>query len=232
MSKITITELPTMPPGYALLIRNLAAAEVEVQVAGRVFFASSMPVTVTSGVSTIGSWYDPFAKPRAVTNFTGTLKVSGNGWVAIGAAISATGADYLPPEPAAIPNPLPVVVSDPVTVTGSVDASVTNFPATQNVSGSVSIDGSVDVNVTNSPLYTAEQLATFGGFVLEDNGPVPDTAVFLPGYNTVTPTIEIGVMTTASLNAQPVLLMLWDNVNNKWRAASCNDNGALKVTLA
>jgi len=215
-----------MPQGYGLIYRNLADGSIEVQIAGRAFFASSSPVTIVSGLDVIGSWFDPFAKPRALLNFTGTVNVSGTGWVALGATITASGADYTPP---------PVFGSS----TAAADVNVLNFPLEQSITGSVSVSNFPDpqnVSVINGVSLdystVANQFSTFGGFTLQDNGPGAVSAVSLPGYNTVTPTVELGVMQlSGNINAVPMLLMLWNSSSNKWQAASCDASGKLQVAL-
>jgi len=106
--------LVTAPFGYAPLIRDLSTGQaVQVQIANRVCFASNGVVTVYNGVPTtptggdssaaltgvpiVSSWYDPFAKPRAITNVSGVITVTGTTWVVIWGAVSASGDEYLPP---------------------------------------------------------------------------------------------------------------------------------------
>jgi len=106
--------LVTAPYGYAPLIRNLSTGQaVQIQIANRVCLASNGVVTVYNGVPTdptggdtsaaltgvpiVCSWFDPFAKPRAVTGVSGVITVTGTTWVVIWGAVSASGDEYLPP---------------------------------------------------------------------------------------------------------------------------------------
>jgi len=143
-----------------------------------------------------------------------------------------TGSDIPAPPPATVEVsnfPNPQNVAGAITVSNFVDlitASLTT-PLLTNISDPISITG--NVSIENSSV--AGQYSTFGNTQLVDNGPGAINVIGLPGYNTVTPTIEVGQMTALNLNAQPVLLMLWNSTANKWQAAQCDNSGKLMVSL-
>lgn len=68
-----------------------------VNVQSHVVVASASPITVSWGSNQVlGSWYDPFAKPRLI-RYTGSLVITGFGFVTVWGAQAVQGAAYVPP---------------------------------------------------------------------------------------------------------------------------------------
>jgi len=118
-------------------------------------------------------------------------------------------------------------VASTVLVSNFVDLLQSSSTYPMTVTGSVSISGAVTVGGTVLTALSYEP----DGFNWVPTSYGSPGVLLLPGYNTVTPTIEIGPMTASTMSTQPVALMLWDSANNQWRAARCNSSGFLQVAI-
>jgi len=187
--------LETMPPGYAIIYRDLSAGQVvNIRTSGRVAISSPGGVQVQAGedvgTQVLAAWYDPWARPRAVL-FTGIITVTGTSWIAICAAVDVSGANYTPGGGGLgaivsvdnFPANQVVTVDNPTTT-----VSIDNFPVNQEISGTITVNYPtsqtlVDLTVANPIIgsitgnaATATTATTADTATLADNATTADYA--------------------------------------------------------
>jgi len=172
--QVEICEVPPLTPAvYCNLGSNSNTATITAN--GPFYISSEHPLRLTAGAGiNIAEFFDPLARPRKISGYVGDLYALGSGSIAVWNANAVTNGSGDSPPPLAC---------DCGGGGGGGSVTVTNFPATQAVSGTVSVGN-----------FPATQQV--GGNVTVDNFPAPLTSIEVSNFP-ATQQVEI-------VNAAPI----------------------------